>query len=990
MSEKRLVVTIEGKDALSPTTKAAAKYITDLGKKANKLDDISAKFNKIANSSAPMKRQLRDIQKLMGEMNLDGLGDTAIFSEMAQRAGELRDAMSDANQAINAFANDNMKLQAAAQGLSLVASGASIATGAMGLLGVENEKVEQMILKVQSAMSILNGVQAIANVLNKDSALMLRLKAIAIKQSTASTTADTVATTANTVAEGANTAATTANNVVRKAWNMTVAIGKALLGDWTGLVLVGAAALVTYAMCTEDSTKKNEENAESINRVKEAQSNYTSSLTSSVAQIQGKMRVLETQYKSLRTEGEKVQWIKDNKNEFNKLGLSINGVSDAESVFVNNTPKIIAALTARAKAIAAQERIIDDYKQMYADLDDVDKRNSVDNGIITFDMPVSVGENISVKTARNLGIWDGSYAWQKVTQEQYDKLKKTYSNKAQTNWRNDRANTTDKWNTIIQRHTAEMVEAQKAAEEAAKGFEKVTTPTVTDTSGKGNPTAPKKEETPLDPKSLAFAEKKVSELQDQLKKIDPTDNDAAAKLQGELKNWQRIVNDRKIALGIEPTIEEGSYNWFDQQIKELQDRRKLLLSTECDPAAIKGIDDEIKALSERKRKEGIRIGLEPAEGSIADLENKVQAALDNYKELLDKDVPPAVIQAALQGVEDANKRLQAKKIEIGVEAVPTIRQAEVNTHFAKGSIEDKRQSYDNARSQIDQIKDDFDRGIINYDAASRQINALNEQLQALGLKPIEVEFRTNMDVLNEQFDVFSSKVGGVLNGFSALDGIVGSVQSLTQSIEDGANAWEVFSGVLGIATSVMTTAQAVMEIINLFHAKSAALQTAEAAATTASTTALTAKSAANGVEAGTAAANVAANKALEASYLDLAAAAYFAAHAYIPFAGFGIASGFVTSMLATMAGVKAATLALSAFADGGIVQGTAFHGDTTLVRANKGEMILNKAQQANLFNALKSGGVMGGNGVGKVEFAISGSTLKGVLNNYDAKQKKIR
>lgn len=989
MSEKRLVVTIEGKDALSPTTKAAAKSITDLGNKANKLDDISAKFNKIANSSAPMKRQLRDIQKLMGEMNLDGLSDTAIFSEMAQRAGELKDAMSDANQAIAAFANDNMKLQAAAQGLSLVASGASIATGAMGLLGVENEKVEQMILKVQSAMSILNGVQAIANVLNKDSALMLRLKAIAMRNSTASTTADTVATTANTVAEGANTAATTANNVVRKAWNMTVAIGKALLGDWTGLVLVGAAALVTYAMCTEDSTKKNEENAESINRVKEAQNNYTSSLTSSVAQIQGKMRVLETQYKSLRTEGEKIQWIKDNKTEFNKLGLSINGVSDAESVFVNNTPKIIAALTARAKAIAAQERIVDDYKQMYADLDDVDQRNSVSDGMIKFDMPVSVGETITVKTARKLGIHDGSYAWQTVTQEQYDKLKKIYSQKAQTNWRNDRANTQQKWDNIIQRHTAEMVEAQKAAEEAAKGFEKVTTPT-TDTSGKNKPTTPKKDETPLDPKSLAYAEKQVSELQDQLKKIDPTDTDAAAKLQAELKNWQRIVNDRKIALGIEPMLEENSYNWFDQQIKELQDRRKLLLSTECDPAAIKGIDDEIKKLSERKRKEGIRIGLEPAEGSIADLENKVQAALDNYKELLDKDVPPAMIQAALKGVEDANKRLQAKKIEVGIEVVPTIRKAEENANFTKGSIEDKRQSYDNAKSQIDQIKDDFDKGIINYDSASRQIKAINDQLQALGLKPITVEFRTNLDVLNEQFDMFNGKVSGVLNGFSSLDGIVGSVQSLTQSIEDGANAWEVFSGVIGIATSVMSTAQAVMEIINLFHAKSAALQTTEAAATTAATAALTAKSAADGVEAGTAAANIAANKALEASYLDLAAAAYFAAHAYIPFAGFGIGAGFVTSMLATMASVKAATLALSAFADGGIVQGTAFHGDTTLVRANKGEMILNKAQQANLFNMLKNGGVGGNNGGGKVEFEISGSKLKGVLSNYDAKQKKIR
>ena len=990
MAEKRLVVTVEGKDALSPTAKAAAKSITDLGNKASKLDDISNKFNKIVNSSAPMKRQLRDLTKLMAEMNLDGLSDTALFSEMAQRAGELRDAMADANQAINAFADDNMKLQAAAQGLTLVASGASIATGAMGLLGDENEKVEQMILKVQSAMSILNGVQSIANVLNKDSALMLRLKAIAMRQNTATTVADTAATTANSVAEGVNTAATTANNVVRKAWNMTVAIGKALLGDWTGLVLVGAAALVTYAMCTEDSTKKNEENAESINRVKEAQNNYTSQLTSSVAQIQGKMRVLETQYKSLRTEGEKIQWIKDNKTEFNKLGLSINGVSDAESVFVNNTPKIIAALTARAKAIAAQERIIDDYKQMYADLDDVDKRNSVDDGMIKFDMPVHVGENITVKTARKLGIWDGSYAWQKVTQEQYDKIKKQQADKARSNWRNDRANTTSKWDNIIQRHTAEMVEAQKAAEEAAKGFEKVTTPTTTDTSGKGKPNTTKKDEKPLDPKSLAYAEKQVSELQDKLKKIDPTDTDASAKLQAELKNWQRIVNDRKIALGIEPTIEEGSYNWFDQQIKELQDRRKLLLSTECDPASIKGIDDEIKALSERKRKEGIRIGLEPTEGSIADLENKVQTALDNYKELLDKDVPPAMIQAALKGVDDANKRLQAKKIEVGIEVQPTIRKVEDNTNFTKGSIEDKRQSYDNAKSQIDQIKDDYDKGIINYDVASRQIKAINDQLQALGLKPITVEFRTNLDVLNEQFDRFSGKVGGVLNGFSSLDGIVGSITALNQSIEDGANAWEVFSGVIGVATSVMSTAQAVMEIINLFHAKSVALQTAEAGATTAATTALTAKSAANGVEAGTAAANIAANKALEASYLDLAAAAYFAAHAYIPFAGFGIGAGFVTSMLSTMATVKAATLALSAFADGGIVQGTAFHGDTTLVRANKGEMILNKAQQANLFNALKNGGAIGGNGGGKVEFSISGQNLKGVLNNYDAKQKKIR
>jgi hypothetical protein len=35
---------------------------------------------------------------------------------------------------------------------------------------------------------------------------------------------------------------------------MAKAVAKALLGDWTGLVLVGAVALGTYALATSDST----------------------------------------------------------------------------------------------------------------------------------------------------------------------------------------------------------------------------------------------------------------------------------------------------------------------------------------------------------------------------------------------------------------------------------------------------------------------------------------------------------------------------------------------------------------------------------------------------------------------------------------------------------------------------------------------------------------------------------------------------------------
>ncbi len=51
-------------------------------------------------------------------------------------------------------------------------------------------------------------------------------------------------------------------------------------------------------------------------------------------------------------------------------------------------------------------------------------------------------------------------------------------------------------------------------------------------------------------------------------------------------------------------------------------------------------------------------------------------------------------------------------------------------------------------------------------------------------------------------------------------------------------------------------------------------------------------------------------------------------------------------------------------------------------------MILNSKQQKRLFNML-DGNVITNNG-GEVTFKIEGSTLKGVLTNYDNKRNKLR
>jgi hypothetical protein len=136
------------------------------------IDNLADSFGHLEDNSRNLKKELKE-----AILELQNLPEgSKEFDEAAKRAGALKDQIGDINQRVKILASDTSKLDGfidAAQGIT---AGFAVAQGAMALFGVENEKLQETLVKIQGAIAILNGLQAIQNVLNKDSAATILFK----------------------------------------------------------------------------------------------------------------------------------------------------------------------------------------------------------------------------------------------------------------------------------------------------------------------------------------------------------------------------------------------------------------------------------------------------------------------------------------------------------------------------------------------------------------------------------------------------------------------------------------------------------------------------------------------------------------------------------------------------------------------------------------------------------------------------------------------
>lgn len=72
---------------------------------------------------------------------------------------------------------------------------------------------------------------------------------------------------------------------------------------------------------------------------------------------------LADEWKALTSEKEKLQWIEDNRSEFNRLELAIKTVNDADKAFITNTAQVLTAMKLRARATAAESLAAEKYAE---------------------------------------------------------------------------------------------------------------------------------------------------------------------------------------------------------------------------------------------------------------------------------------------------------------------------------------------------------------------------------------------------------------------------------------------------------------------------------------------------------------------------------------------------------------------------------------------------------------------------------------------------
>lgn len=255
MEELAAVVTIlKGKlDTMDPRSEEWDQLNQAIQLSEKVIQDFGQAEDGVEKKTVSLRTQLRTMKQELALMEDQGLEGTKSFEQMQIAAAQLEDQLGDTTARVRALASDTKYVDAAIQAASALTAGFGLAQGASALFGSENEELAKVLNKVQGAMVILNSLQQIQQLLQKQNVL-------AILTSRSARIADTASTVAHSTAVATDAAATNSATVATRGFSA------ALAANPLGLILVALGAVIAAVSAFTSETENAAEAQEELNK----------------------------------------------------------------------------------------------------------------------------------------------------------------------------------------------------------------------------------------------------------------------------------------------------------------------------------------------------------------------------------------------------------------------------------------------------------------------------------------------------------------------------------------------------------------------------------------------------------------------------------------------------------------------------------------------------------------------------------------------------
>lgn len=156
-------------DAISAIQSSGSKMTAETAKAAG---DIEKKLASIATKN-PTAGTVRQLTNLAMEARALGPEFAKTANDIIAAAGRMKDSIADTRAEVSYFASDTRRIDAVLGGVEAAAGAFSAVEGGAALLGIESKGLQQTMVKLQGAIALVNGVQAIQNALQAESAVRM-------------------------------------------------------------------------------------------------------------------------------------------------------------------------------------------------------------------------------------------------------------------------------------------------------------------------------------------------------------------------------------------------------------------------------------------------------------------------------------------------------------------------------------------------------------------------------------------------------------------------------------------------------------------------------------------------------------------------------------------------------------------------------------------------------------------------------------------------